>query len=193
MSCNAQSQTISLSSSSARSSIAGAYYKDTENDFISFLGSWKFTNGNKSFYITLSKKTFYFDTTFNIYEDLVVGEYRYVENNVEKTNTLNLLFDSAIDPYDRNIVGNTVMQKTTAPICSDCEVDEKRLSLMFDDPTINVKGLSGEIELRRVDQAGVERLKMILRKTGNLILQDGMVPEVTSFNVPFGTYILTRP
>ena len=114
----AQNETISLSSSSARSSIAGAYYKDTENEFISFLGSWTFTNGNKSFYMTLSKKTFYFDTTFNIYEDLIIGEYQFTENGIEKTNTLSLLSNPLIDPYDRNIVGNILLHKTKLTPCN---------------------------------------------------------------------------
>ena len=193
LNCKTQNQVISLSSPEARSSKIGAYYKDVENELLPFLGSWKFTNGNTTFQMTLVKKTFYFDTTFNIYEDLAIGEYLYIENGVVKTNTLNSLSNETIDPYDRNIVGNIIMQKDTRPACDDCGNNEKRLNLRFDDPTRNVNGLGGEIELRRVDENGVEKLKMILTETGNILLEDGMVPEFTSFNLPFGTYILTRP
>ena len=191
--CKTQNQVISLSSPEARSSKIGAYYKDVENELLPFLGSWKFTNGNTTFQMTLIKKTMIYNDIGNYYNDMVIGEYLYKENGVEKVNTINLLANTTLDPYEHNISGKIILHKNSIPPCNDCQTSEKRLYLYFGDPNRNDLSLSGKIELRRVDENGVEKLKLILRETGNIILEDGMVPEFTSFNLPWGTYILTRP
>jgi len=191
--CKAQTPVISVSSQVYNGETPGAYYKDTENVFSQFAGEWQFNNGFQFFKIKLQQKLMVYDTYNNFYEDIIVGEYLYTENDIIKVNTINLLTNNTLDPYEHNITGNIVLHKTSIPPCQDCETTEKRLYLSFGDPSTDDLSLSGKIELRRVDENEVQKLKMILRETGNVILEDGMMPEFTSFNLPWGTYILTRP
>lgn len=86
----------------------GVYYKDTYNDFNKFVGEWKYQQGNKSFTIVLQKRTMYYDTEEGIYEDLLVGEYRYVdENGIEQVNTLSNIDNT--NPYNNNIWGGNII------------------------------------------------------------------------------------
>ena len=195
VSCRAQDPIISLSSDENIEIVTGNYYKDVDNSFFPFLGEWQFDNGFHFFKIKLKKITRYrkqYQANY-YFEDLVIGEYIFKENNIEKVNTLNTLDDVAVSPYRHNIVGNIIKYKDNFPLCNECAINEKRLSLIFNDPTREISGLLANIELRRVDENGIQKLKMILRQTGNLELENGMMPEYTSFNLPWGTYILTRP
>lgn len=192
LSCNAQTPIVPLSQY-YDPQVNSAYFKDTQNDFEQFLGEWKFNSDNRFFKMKLIKKTMIYSNINKLYQDLIIGEYIYKENGIEKVNTINSLLNSSIHPFERNIVGKSILGVNDFPGCNDCSQSEKRIILMFDDPTRNTEGLYGEIELRRVDENGIEKLKLVLRETGNIIIVDDQMPEFTSFNLPFGTYILTRP
>ncbi|TRW23345.1 hypothetical protein FMM05_14220 [Flavobacterium zepuense] len=71
----------------------GAYYKDLNNDLNRYVGTWKYTNGTTSLTVTLQKKVMQhiINAPYGYYEDLVIGEYKYILNGVEKINTLPLL------------------------------------------------------------------------------------------------------
>ena len=99
ISCKAQ---IPIKSIYDDTDINGAYYKDTNNDFDKFVGTWKYTNGITSLTITLQKKAQYHkfhSNGDNYYLDVMVGEYKYIENGVEKINTLPFLSQNFDDPY----------------------------------------------------------------------------------------------
>lgn len=86
----------------------GVYYKDTYNDFNKFVGEWKYQQGNKSFTIVLQKRTMYYDAEENMYVDMLVGEYRYVdENGIEQVNTLSNINNT--DSFDNNIWGFSII------------------------------------------------------------------------------------
>lgn len=190
--CNAQSPIVPLAQY-YDPQVDNAYFKDTQDDFDQFLGEWQFATESLFYKMKLVKKPMIYSRVNKQYEDLIVGEYLFKENGVEKVNTMNLLLNSSILPFDRNIVGNSILGTNDFPSCSECDPSVVRIILMFNDPTRNITGLYGEVELRRVDENGIQKLKMILRQTGNLELENGIMPEYTSFNLPWGTYILTRP
>ena len=59
------------------------YYKDTYNHFIPFIGSWKYVEGNKTFIVTLYKKTkeaAFWNDNIAYYMDDIYGYYRLVED-----------------------------------------------------------------------------------------------------------------
>ena len=79
--CKAQSPILSIDEL-GRNNLNNAYYKDLNNELNPFEGTWLYANGNTSLKIVLVKKPMYFNGKY--YEDLIIGEYQYIENGVEK-------------------------------------------------------------------------------------------------------------
>lgn len=88
---------ISMNSTNVNSfSLAntGAYFKDTDNKFDQWVGTWQYTNGSTVFKIVIQKVQGQFipkgkmNVPINCYMDLLVGGYYYEENGVVKTNQL---------------------------------------------------------------------------------------------------------
>lgn len=128
----------------------------------------------------------------NIYEDLLIGEYRYIEDGVVKVNTLDLMTNPPSEFYEHNIIGNIILASDNYPLCADC-LFEKRVSLTFFDPNRSSdNGLWGKLLLRRVDEGDVQKIKATLSITGHVISVDGVPPEYSTFTVPAGNYILTK-
>lgn len=176
----------------------GTYYKDVDNDFDNFTGTWKYTNSTDTLIIKIEKREqVYINTFINYYQDMLVGEYRYVKNGEEKVNTISLLESPFItDFYDHNIKGASIIKSNTAPVCDECGENERRVRLSFSDPTRPgmKQGLSGTITLRRINEGGVQKIKMFLQQTGSYIPELGSNPpeEHYFFNLPFGHYTLTK-
>lgn len=130
ISCNAQTPIISIEDNNG-DRIQNAYYKDISNVLNTFEGTYLLSNGTTSLKIVLQKKTMSFDSW--LYEDLLIGEYQYIENGVEKVNTLNNLNTTYTNQYGSiNIYGNSII-KHGLPGCNDCTINEKRLRLSFKD------------------------------------------------------------
>jgi hypothetical protein len=108
----------------------GMYYKDVNNLLNPYEGTYIYTNGTTSLKFVLQKKVQAFDGW--LYEDVIVGEYQYIENGVEKVNTLNNLNINHTDSWDYNIRGNRII-KIGLPGCDDCTPTEKRLRLSLRD------------------------------------------------------------
>ena len=137
LSCKAQSLIISLYDGAEYLDTENAYYKDTNNDFDRFIGTWKFTNGNEEFTIILKKKTqhlFVFNNK-TFYKDMMYGEYKYTdEYGKELVNTLSDINNTAIDIYEHKIYGSTIIPYQFLPICEDCMSNERRVELGIADP-----------------------------------------------------------
>ena len=97
--CKAQTPTISLFGHHT-TTVENAYYKDLNSDLDRFTGSWLYSNGSTSFKIVIDKKIMKYNTFSNIYEDLLIGEYRYVEDGVVKVNTLDLMTNPPSEFYE---------------------------------------------------------------------------------------------
>lgn len=74
----------------------GAYFKDTDNKFDQWIGTWQYQNGNTTFKIVIQKVEGYFfsKSTYNPidrYIDLLVGGYYYEVNGVVVSNHLSIL------------------------------------------------------------------------------------------------------
>lgn len=173
--------------------VTGAYYKDTFNDFDNFTGTWKHTNGATSLTVKLQKVEQYYSATSDRYFDYVIGGYQYIENGVEKINTLHQLTDSNFSLYSYSILGNILNTAADNPACNICDPFQRRLILQFEDPTrAIITGLYGEIILRRVDSGGQQKIEMRLRQVGNITYIEGNPPQFESFNVPWGSYTLIK-
>ncbi|MGF1554632.1 DUF6705 family protein [Paucihalobacter sp.] len=110
--CKAQQSTVSLHNSAEAFGINGYYYKDFNNYLNVFEDTWVYTNGNTSLTTTLQKKAMVHVTTSDLssdyYTDVVIGEYKFIENGIEKINTLQNLLNNYSDPYDYNMVMTSV-------------------------------------------------------------------------------------
>lgn len=100
--CFAQEKVISLGGSLNDPSIqsnpllnTGTYYKDVDNKFDKWVGTWQYENGNTLFKIVITKivKAYVPANTYDgrpgyCYLDMLIGGYYYKENGVIKTNHL---------------------------------------------------------------------------------------------------------
>jgi len=137
LSCKAQSPIISLYDGAEYLDTENAYYKDTNNDFDRFIGTWKFTNGNEEFTIILKKKLQHIFTYANktFYEDIMFGEYKYTNENGEVlVNTLDNIDSNVISISEHQIFGNAIIPYKLLPKCEDCVPGERRLRLRISDP-----------------------------------------------------------
>ncbi|TXD64087.1 hypothetical protein ESX12_16660 [Polaribacter glomeratus] len=64
----------------------GSYLKDVENKFAPFIGTWKWESGTSLLEVEFLKVEMVYDG--ETYEDYLIGKYRYVDNGVEKHNSL---------------------------------------------------------------------------------------------------------
>lgn len=110
--CKSQSTIVNLTETDQYdldTSNGNVYMKDVNNLMSPYIGTWKWTQGNKEMILTLIKQTkyHYSEGVFNYYEDRIVGYYIYKENGVIIADTsgdnLNSDYDAKVhfvlDPY----------------------------------------------------------------------------------------------
>ena len=127
----AQQPVLSLEDQDPYDTQQGAYYKDLANVLTTFEGTWLYTDGNTSLKIILEKKTMFFEGEY--YEDLMIGELQYIENGVEKINTLSDLNQNL--GRGHHIKGNLIYRDCDIMTNGDCIEGETRLRLGFIDIT----------------------------------------------------------
>lgn len=166
-----------------------AYYKDVNNLLDQYEGTWLYTSGNNSLKIVLIKKTNQYNGRY--YEDLIIGEYQYVENGVEKINTLSEI--NTVFPNQRrhNINGNSLIKKTSKPSCNDCLTNEKRLRCGFQDDLLNLYGYIIIKKSMDVEEEQTIEVKIRMLGSGTPWL-DGNPPPPLDFTVPSGEYVLIK-
>ena len=187
LACRAQSPVIDIADRQTEL-VDGAYLKDVNNLLDKFAGTWLYTNGNTSLTLIFQKNT---QVQSRIYSDILIGEYRYVEDGVEKINTLSNL-NSLSNLYDHNLTSSFVILKREFPGCSNCDNTEKRIKVDFSDPNPNLSYLVGTMYmgLRHISEFGVaDKMQIDFAKKGSSIIPVGAPQEP---NLPFGRYVLIK-
>jgi hypothetical protein len=184
--CTAQNPIIDITAQNG-SRVNGAYYIDDNLLLNQFEGTWLYTNGSNSLKIVLVKKEMQYNTQY--YEDLIIGEYQYIENGVEKVNTLSSISNNYPNQILHRIAGNSVLNNTNKPPCNDCDAFEKRLRLMFTEPNSE---LYGTMIVRKIMIGSEEAIKIIIRKTSKPVWIEGTTPPPSDFMVPSGEYTLIK-
>ena len=164
----------------------GAYYKDLNNEFDKFIGTWVFTNGNDEFTIVLDKKLMYYNGDY--YTDMLYGEYKYTENGIEIVNTLPDLNLTNVAKHD--IKGVLIIDINSYHLCDTCNPNERRVKLSFNDMAPDRKHLSASIILRYLNNSNPPQMTVTLISDGG-----GMLPTPTSptvIRVPYGEYLMTK-
>lgn len=174
--CKAQSPILPLDSIGWRNN-ENTYYKDVNNTLNNFEGTWLFTNNNTSLKIILVKSTQNFNG--NYYEDLLTGGYQYIENGIEKVNTLSDANDSSIG-RNASIRGNNIYNNCKYLPVEDCTDGEKRLNLSIEDPNMNC--YIGDLVLHKREVDGQEALK--IRISMNYYCDDPSDGNYPSCSIP---------
>ncbi|SDM15556.1 DUF6705 family protein [Chryseobacterium taihuense] len=76
--CKAQQQIVPLEKSGIP--VANTYYKDLDNEFAPYIGTWKGTFENKTFIITFTKFKGY-NSLYEFYDDRLAGKYTMLDSN----------------------------------------------------------------------------------------------------------------
>ncbi|WP_435254736.1 DUF6705 family protein [Tenacibaculum sp. A30] len=159
LSCKAQSPIIDIEE---RPSIwdtptKNAYYKDINNFYDGFEGTWIGTRGNKTLKIVLKKikKT---KNDIPYYYDEMHGEYQYIEDGVVKINTLD-----NTDYFKTSIYGSDLLKSNYKPPCADCDPNKRRLRIGFFD---NVHKVSATLYLQHTTVNGQPALKGLMYGDG---------------------------
>ena len=185
ISCKAQNPILDISDIGL-DHIDGAYYKDTHDLLNPFVGTYIYTNGSTSFKIVLQKKTM---SSMNgvYYEDLIIGEYQYIENGVEILNTLNNFNVNYTNGTDYNIDGNFIITGKSLG-CDECADDEKRLRIGLSDRPVQ---RTAELDIRRINQIGQQSIKVELWWTGRRTRNENDPPRPAP-RIPAGTYVMIK-
>ncbi|WP_445720393.1 DUF6705 family protein [Flavobacterium sp.] len=181
----------------------GAYYKDVNNFRDQFVGTWVYTQGATQLTIMIQKRDNLtnFDglNTFN--EDVLIGEYRYVENGIEKINTLTNINTNYGNSYNENLkhnlFGDSFLRRSTSyPRCNECAPNEKRMKFSYSEPNYDGKGIAnGHIVIRKFTENGLEKIKIWFYTSNQIVFVDSAgnpVDNPAPFKIPFGEYVLVK-
>jgi hypothetical protein len=202
ISCKAQTP-IFDTYQSGYGSVENAYYKDVNQLHDQYVGTWLFTNGSNSLKLVFQKRNMIYNDNDikNFYEDFLVGEYQYIENGIEKVNTISAINvnygPNLEDVRKHNILSQSwIKYAGTRPKCIECPANEGRLAMSFDEPSKrDIKGMANRFVLRRFFDNGVEKLKVWFVsdiKQGLVFDANDNPIDVSRFSLPFGTYVLTK-
>lgn len=186
-SCRAQSPVVPLDAY-RHNTPEGGYFKDIDNELDKFVGTWVYTNGLTTLTFELQKLELFYDGEH--YSDILIGEYKYIENGIEIVNYLPLLDEnSGVGGQGHKIFGRRIIPKDRYVACDDCTDNERRLKLNFSDPERSY--LSTSVVLRYLlDETNPEKMTATI-----YIGHGGMKPTEDSpevLRVPFGEYTMVK-
>ncbi|MEY2921728.1 MAG: hypothetical protein RL108_337 [Bacteroidota bacterium] len=190
--CKAQvlEQTIVPIEDLKGSSYDGTYYKDIHNLLNPFVGTWLYSNGTTSLKLVL-RKIIGFDSG-RIKEDLIVGEYEYIENGFTKINTLQNINTDTPGIIDHSVNGNTFVYSFVYPKCYDCSANELRLRLSLHDP---LKEVGFSVFARKIMVNGQNALSIYMYSDGikytGATIEDYNTESVGA-TMPSGTFVFMK-
>jgi hypothetical protein len=193
--CVAQTPELPLYDSSV--TVQGAYYKDLQDDFQRFIGEWKYEQGLDTLIVKIIKKEMQFINYGNVsfYGDFIVAEYRYVENGIEKINTLPNLLINHSTPFKYNIVANIIIKPVpnNSAVCPNCGPNDVMVEGPFSDPERDIFGFEPIVVLRHKIENGVEKIFLTMSIFGfKLPSPYGTVSPYDTYNLPVGLYELIK-
>jgi hypothetical protein len=164
---------------------SGAHIKDTNNFLDNFIGTWKFTQGNKSFTIILNKTL---DADYgNVFVDILFGEYKYVDaSGTTLVNTLPLMNANYSSKLNHNICGGTFKRNLEYPRCLACTPNELRAQVSFRDP--ERRYIPMEMVLRSLSPTQIQ-VKLYQMGQKFIFMDNSIYDEI---RVPAGEYIMNK-
>jgi hypothetical protein len=135
--CEAQSPVYDITTLQEKG--AGVYYKDLNNLFNGYDGMFGYYDANTTMEIVLQKIAKSYQNGYH-YEDIIVGELRFVKNGIEYINTLAEIDDKYDHFYSdnfshmRHVIKGASVYKGRGVWCKDCLPTDKTLRFYFRDP-----------------------------------------------------------
>jgi hypothetical protein len=161
--------------------VPNAYYKDINNVFDNYEGTYQYISGNTKLKMTFRKITNVLDYNGKCYIDMLVGEYQYIQNGVEKVNTLNEINIDYANQIKHNLSFSLFLRKNDRQWpCPECSIGEIRLEGQIWDTWSKTNAI---IFVRKYTENGLEKIKIIFSDESTRFWQDGM-PEPPSFCLP---------
>ncbi len=151
-------------------SYTNTYFKDIDNDFDPYIGTWKWENGNNSLEIIFNK-VIHNDEGHGDFSDNLVGEYKYIENGVVLVNSFpQLMLDVPgevpnIELHnDNSIVSYDIRTDNRGlPPCPECTPNTRYIFLAIQEKT--KPGIYGMIRMARFIEGGIEKIRMRITNT----------------------------
>jgi hypothetical protein len=164
---------------------SGAHIKDTNFFLDNFIGTWQFTQGNKSFTIILNKSL---DADYDSYfKDILYGEYQYVDDSgTTLVNTLPLMNTSYSSQLSHNISGGNFIRPLEYPKCLACSPNELRVQVYFEDP--ERRYIPMEMVLRSISPTQIQ-VKLYQMGQKASFVTNSIYDEI---RVPAGEYIMNK-
>lgn len=196
--CWAQTPVIPIYGNNNFCTVENAYYKDINNFRDQFVGTWLYVNGTTSLKIIFVKKNMSYTTEApkNCYADYLIGGSQYIENGVEKYNTMSSINLNHSNIYDYFMFSSLMIKSTNYPKCNDCSINEKRLVISYEEPlTKSDLCLDADLVIRHILENGTEKLMVRFLKVsgacGSTIDETSPLPNL-NFTLPFGNYTLIK-
>jgi hypothetical protein len=170
-------------------SFNGAYNKDVDDDFNKFIGTWIYFENGKKLTLQLKKiwQYHYQDEKFNYYRDIVVGEYKYEENNNIIVNTLpNMLSVTDNNAWQHNIFGSA-LNGNAQPI-NNGAANERTIVLRLQDP--DRPYIPAQIRLKYKIENGIEKIVVKIMPNGAFVEPFDNAPS--RLRIPNADYTLIK-
>jgi hypothetical protein len=184
LSCKAQSPIVNIDVPRSNT-VDGAYFKDLNNEFNKFVGTWIFTDGTNTLTIKLKKVEMVYND--KDYEDKLVGEYKYESNGFVIVNTLDNINNQNVAKHP--ISGSSIINIDQSIICDDCDIDERRIKLYFDDS--ERRYLTSYVILRYLNSE-IDPEKMTATSYLHSSIPFPYEGAPGSPRVPYGTYLMEK-
>lgn len=192
--CKAQLTIVPLQDRIPGETMSNHYIADVDGILNPYVGTWLYSNVTTSLKFVLRKEVN--DDNGYYHEDVIYGEYHYIENGVEKVNTLSLIDNVYTAQSNHTIGGNYLLTKDDIfnyGKCDDCGENEKRLLLFMSDPITHGDGAN--LVLRRINVNGQPAISAMIHFGGLKTAGDpytGFTSEFVGSTVPNGTYVLIK-
>ncbi|MBO3115313.1 hypothetical protein J4050_01055 [Winogradskyella sp. DF17] len=183
--CKAQSIIVPKGSGLEIQEHPNYYLKDVNNEFGKFVGEWKFDNGNSVIVLKLKKEELYQTNSSAYYQDLLVGEYKYVQNGLEIVNTLNNFDNADLSGYEHGISGGIFSRRLPNWCTDNSTTQEIKVELFIEHPNNDL--IEGNLILRHIIDNGVEKLETCIYHESNLSYDtNARIP------IPDGNYVFVK-
>jgi hypothetical protein len=184
LSCKAQTIIVPLGSGQNIEHNQNYYEKDINNVFGKFEGEWVYQNGTTEITLKLKKEEHYLSPS-NFFTDMLVGEYQYIDNGIEKVNTLADFDNPSLSGYDHRISGGVFVHQLSSYCIDNSALPEIKIELMIANP--NDDKIEGRLILRYVNDNGTEKLEICI--FDYTTLADDINAK---FDIPDGFYVFVK-
>ncbi|MBS4039786.1 MAG: hypothetical protein KGZ81_04230 [Flavobacteriales bacterium] len=165
--------------------IPGVYFKDIDQVFDQFIGTYRYQNGNQLFEIKFQKKVHVpINGVFNCHIDMLVGGYKHVFDGLELHNGL-AQTGTFPNPFHETI-DSDMIQIGPAPGCNECNVGESFIIGIITNPGGNAPST---FYARKIIHNGLPAIRILINYS------IGSAPEgapVISFRYPTGEFIMVK-